>query len=131
MPPAWLSEMSTFTSSEIDTFLTMFANADRTPILIASDTLQNILIPVGVNNIYNDEKISVSPNPTANGLVTVTTGVQIIGSIDVYNQHGSRVAVNFKKSGNVWQVELPQVKGVYLLVIKTSKGKWIKKVLYI
>ncbi|MBK7965637.1 MAG: hypothetical protein IPK10_10370 [Bacteroidetes bacterium] len=50
LPPAFLDEMKTFSSAEIDTFLSMYANANKSPFLVKSDSLINILIPVGIGS---------------------------------------------------------------------------------
>ncbi|MBK9636269.1 MAG: hypothetical protein IPO63_00015 [Bacteroidetes bacterium] len=54
LPPAFLDEMKTFSSAEIDTFLSMYANANKTPILIKSDSLNNVLIPVGLRILFGE-----------------------------------------------------------------------------
>jgi hypothetical protein len=131
LPPNFLSEMSTFSSTYIDTFLTMFANADRTPVLIGRDTLQNILIPLAVNEAKQNQNIAIAPNPTTTGIVYISSGIDPIKEIEVYNLQGSKESIAFTNTNNAYQVILPSHKGVYFLVIKTAKGKWVKKILYL
>lgn len=131
LPPFFLSEMSTFSSAYIDTFLTMFANADRSPVLIARDTLQNIVIPLTVNDTKQKQNITIAPNPTTTGIVYISSGIDPIKEIEVYNLQGNKESIAFTNTNNAYQVTLPNHKGVYFLVIKTAKGKWVKKVLYL
>lgn len=130
LPPYFLTEMSTFSSTYIDTFLTMFANADRSPILIGRDTLQNINIPQSINENTIAATVTVAPNPTTTGIVYVTSNYPI-HQIDVYNLQGEKAVTHNTQTSAGYQVTLPPQTGVYLLVIKTPKGKCIKKVLYL
>jgi hypothetical protein len=130
VPPAWLNEMSTYSSAEIDTFLSMYSNADRTPVLIAGDTINNLLINTGLSEKEWLAEIKVSPNPTLTGKLWIKTGKQNILAIRVVNTRGM-VINSFFISGktNTFDFDLPASQAVYLIEIQTNRGTFTKKVL--
>lgn len=130
VPPGWLTEMSTFSSAEIDTFLTMYNNADKSPVLVGSDTLLNIVVPVGVETYFKKDKITVWPNPTFDNKVLITSNGASVSEITLFNQYGKKVFTQQKKINvSTTQIMLPKTKGIYHLSIKTSEGIISKKIL--
>ncbi len=74
--------------------------------------------------------VSFYPNPVTNGLLNVVTGSAKIYSVAMFNLNGKKVVfVNTKNSHNKIVVSTQGlVKGVYILEIRSEKGKTIKKV---
>ena len=50
LPPAWLQEMFSYSSAQIDSFKAMYQTADKRPILIASDSILNLTV-LNPNNL--------------------------------------------------------------------------------
>lgn len=132
VPPGWLSEMSTFTSAEIDTFLTMYNNADKSPVLVGQDTLLNVIVPVSVETYSNVSQLIISPNPTFDGKLMVSIQGSVILKVDLYNQKGAKISPISKKiKSNVVEVTLPKTKGIYYLSVQTPTGTISKKILHL
>lgn len=131
LPPAFLSEMSTFSSPEINTFLSMFNTANKEPVLVGQDTLLNI--STGLKEIpFAKENILVTPNPTSNGVITVANISGALQNLEVFDEKGKRILVVYHKvSRNNFEVRLPSAKGIYYLVIQTATQTVTKKVLRI
>jgi dsDNA-binding SOS-regulon protein len=133
VPPRWLDEMRTFSSAEIDTFLTMYDNADRSPVLVSNDTLQNILITTGIKNIKSNNTVTISPNPTNNGVIKITGINTTINkrNILVYNAGGQQVPTFFQVGNSSITLKLPEIEGIYYISILDGTIKHIKKVVYL
>jgi hypothetical protein len=128
VPPKWTDELLSYNSAEIDSFRTMFANADQTPLLIASDSIVNISLSVPKQQDPN--ALKVYPTVSADGKVTVeASSGMTIQQIDVYSsdgKHASSAAFRGKQSTCI--VLLPDEESVYLMKILTSKGVFYCKV---
>lgn len=133
VPPRWLDEMRTFSSAEIDTFLTMYDNADRSPVLVSNDTLQNILITTGIRNVKNNNSVTISPNPTNNGLIKITgiSATKNIRNIVVYNAGGQQVPTTIQYENAYILLKLPEIEGIYYISILDGASKHVKKVVYL
>lgn len=127
LPPKWLNPMLAESTPEIDTFRTMYENADLSPVLIASENLDSIYVEgLATNNIIDAKWLRVFPNPTNNGLINISKPSEIeISSIKIYDWSGRLI---HKTLGQSTQVQLPTDKNIYLLEIETSKGKVVRKV---
>lgn len=132
VPPGWLTEMSAWSSAEIDTFLQMYASADRSPVFVAGDTIQNLLISTGIASPMASDGISLFPNPTLTGKTTLKANGHSVRSVAIYTA-GGKVVSSFFVSGNLntFEIHLPDKAGVYFVKIITSRGTFLKKVLRI
>ena len=129
LPPDFVKEMFTFNSSEIDTFRRMFNDADRSPVLVVSDTIQNINVYTGIKDNSSYQKISVWPNPSKDGHVTIYGLTQNILSVKVYNLKGQLFDPNIKflKENNI-ELILPEISGIYLLKIITNNTNYTERI---
>ena len=127
VPPAWLSEMRGYSSAEIDTFLNMYDQADRTPFLIASDSVQTPAFTTGVaqNLILSD--LRLWPNPTSDGRITLS-GLHHEARIVVYDAGGRRVTIEENQTGNRRVILLPESKGIYYLVASLGDQRTLRKI---
>jgi hypothetical protein len=130
VPPTWLGEMRSLSAPEIQTFLSMYDNADHTPFLVADDTLQSVFIPLGERSGFAANKLSIFPNP-ANSLEPVLiTGAEKIMSIEVFQADGKKLKSTFvKKSNNTWELYIQQYQGIVFVSISTNKTKEIRKLI--
>jgi hypothetical protein len=132
VPPGWLSEMRNYSSAEIDTFLNMYDNADRSPILVSNDTLNNVLITTGIASPKNNSGISISPNPTNDGIVyikNISRGVNI--TVNIYNAAGQIVNAEVLLRNENAKVILPNKEGIYFISINEGKKRTTKKIVYL
>jgi hypothetical protein len=128
VPPKFLDEMFAFNSAEIDSFRTMFNNADQNPLLIASDSIVNIALKT--SQIQNENSIKVYPTISQDGKVFVEAGNgALIKGIVLYDMHGKKVSATRLLNGNsVFTVLLPASESVYFMKIETSGGIVYRKV---
>lgn len=130
LPPGWLNEMITFNSAEIDSFISMYANADKTPVLVAFDTLQNVINPVGLAQQAFEKALIILPNPVLDGKVTVKCSQFTVKSITVYDGAGKVVSVGKKAiSSQEFELTLPSSKGVWYIKVLTSEGSITRKII--
>ncbi|HNR20864.1 MAG TPA: T9SS type A sorting domain-containing protein [Bacteroidia bacterium] len=129
VPPSWLTEMAAFNTQPITDFMAMYNAADKTPVLIAKDTLQNLLINTSIQNANVAALIGIYPNPTSKGIIKITTRGITINQLKIYTTKGKLCSTLQTKPGyTINQAVLPKQSGIYLLQIETNKGTVIKKV---
>lgn len=127
LPPRFLDEMFSFSSAAIDTFRVMFEAADKSPVLVASDSLFNINLGTVIPDY--DELISIYPDPTSDGNITISLPSEFENpEIVVYNSLGQRVYQQ-KNNSSELQIQLPQQKGNYLVEIKHKNKFYTRKVI--
>ena len=127
LPPKWMAPMFEWSAPEIDSFKTMFEAADRAPILVAEQVLQDIFVtPVATKSKDIDAYVSISPSVTQDGWIFIKPlGNSSVHGIEVWNTNGQSVL----KSTNSTAVLLPDQKGFYLISVNTNRGRMVKKVL--
>jgi hypothetical protein len=128
LPPAFLAEMQNYSSAAIDTFLSMYNAANKTPMLVAADTLSNLLIPVGTDDRYLSDAVKIGPNPTADGLVYISNlapGTELT----VYSLSGQKISTTLRKNGKNHILQLPEETGVYYLVVRNGRNRSLHKIL--
>lgn len=129
VPPSWLTEMTTFSTQPINDFMAMYNAADKTPLLVAKDTLQNVLINTSVNNPDVANAISIYPNPSSKGIIKVVTKGVVVNKIKIYTTKGKLCSTLHAKRGtSVKEAILPNESGIYFLQFETNKGTVVKKV---
>ena len=128
LPPSWLDEMFSNHTAEIDTFRNMFNAADKTPVLVARDSIQNILINTGLSHAEASNGIEVYPSFTQNGKVTISGVALKQAVITVYNEHGECVIKKRKGLENKTEIELPDVSGIYFIHISSSQFTITRKI---
>jgi hypothetical protein len=126
LPPAFLSEMMNFSSAEIDTFLSMYANANKSPFLVKSDSLINVFIPVGIDQALFNE-VSIGPNPNSEGVVYIH-GLPAQTDISLFTPSGQRISCTLQRTDKHVKLILPPTRGVYYLVLSKNGQKTIKKI---
>ncbi|MFL5763505.1 MAG: T9SS type A sorting domain-containing protein [Bacteroidia bacterium] len=130
VPPKWVDNMFTYTTPEITTFQSMYNTTDQSPVLIAIDSINNVLVPTSIASFTSGDQIAVWPTVSSEGHVNVASdGPELIRSIDVLNSEGKLVSsvYNTAFQGSI-SVELPAPKGIYYLRVRTDKKIVVKKV---
>ncbi len=130
VPPAWLNEMSGYSSPEIDSFLVMYTNADRSPLAIAGDTLSGILISTDIPDTREPAPILLFPNPNHTGRIQGIISQKDVTGITLYNSQGKVISSRYEwKKATIFEMELPVNPGIYYLRINTRTGIHLKKVI--
>ena len=127
IPPGWLNEMQNYSSPEIDSFLTMYNAADRSPFLVAEDSIDNIAIPVG-NEELDRQVLGIHPNPTYDGKVLISGLSEKSYTCEVYNVSGALVRKMLVSKHNP-AVILPETKGIYYLVFRNGQNQTLHKII--
>lgn len=128
IPPSWLSEMFSISTPAIDDFKAMYLNESNLPILIASDSVLNLVTNSRMIELLST--IKLFPNPSSDGWFAVqSTDVEVKG-ITVYDLTGREVVIEKQfLQKNITLVKIPFVQGTYIVKIKTFKGEITKKVI--
>ncbi|MFT6320645.1 MAG: hypothetical protein ACJAT4_001572 [Granulosicoccus sp.] len=128
LPPKWMNPMLAESTPEIDTFRTMYENADLSPVLISTETMDSIFVQgVGTKNIVVANWLKIFPNPTSDGWVSISKPADVdIIVIKIYDFTGRLVQ---EVKNGFGQVRLPEHGGLFLLEIETERGRVVRKVL--
>jgi hypothetical protein len=130
VPPEWLQEMFSYSSTPIDDFKTMFDNADKTPVLIGSDSLINLSI--GMQVVTEKElNIFASPTITSDGWVNIKgADVKKVKTLQLHNMAGQLLkSLKPEKTGDDILIRLPETQGIYLIsLFVDGRRKTIKVV---
>lgn len=120
-PESWLHEMFEYAEmdEDIQRFKSMYYNANRTPVLIASDSIQ---LSVTSTSELQKEKYRIYPNPSGGKIYieSVTTD----GTFSVLNASGQLVKKGFINR-NKSHIDLDLPSGNYFLVFQLSDGQKI------
>ncbi|MBL0341570.1 MAG: T9SS type A sorting domain-containing protein [Bacteroidetes bacterium] len=131
VPPKWLDEMFTLSTGPIDTFAVMYQNADKTPILVASDSLTDLLS--SLNNISsNSYTINIWPTLTNDGVINIwsKSDWNDILLIEIYNFDGKKITtINPSKNTRKIAATLPSIKGTYFIKVQTKYKTIARKVI--
>ncbi|MBL7775902.1 MAG: hypothetical protein JNK89_07850, partial [Saprospiraceae bacterium] len=125
LPPKWMAPMFAFSSPEIDSFRLMFNAADRSPVLVASAVLENVLVsPVSAPEAGWAGAVRVWPSMSADGRVWVELpeGV-VLKKLRVWSAGG-----RLEREQTRLPVELPEQKGAYFIEILTDRGAVVRRV---
>ena len=126
LPPRFTKEMFSYSTPEIDTFRTMYDNANKLPVLVTSDTLSQLSIITDVSNVSKPE-FSVYPNPSANGMFYIGLKGGITGTAKVWTSTGNLFHEQVI-SGNT-PIELNVESGVYLLELESNGIRSVNRIL--
>jgi Cytochrome c554 and c-prime len=128
VPAAWLTEMFSYNSTQIDTFQSMFANADHTPKLVAEVIFQNTI--TAADQQQGHPEISIYPNPSRDGHLQITGWKpQTLIAAHVYDLSGKEVLSAIPAAQFTGTIDLPR-RGVFLLVLETTQGNVVRKVVW-
>lgn len=127
LPPRWLAPMFATQTDEIDTFKSMFDANDNEPIYMIRDTIANLLVNTSSTDQLIEQLITVFPNPTLDGRVTLYSD-KAIKEIRCTNNAGLSLPLFI----NGEKTTLPDAAGTYYLHITFNDDtQVIKKVIRI
>ena len=124
--PAWNAEMFAFQSARIDSFRTMLAESDGSPILVAADSVA--LGPLGVTQ-RPAERLVVLPNPTMDGLVEIRQNAEdLVEYMALFDVRGNLIDARPERRANGWRLRLPDTPGVYFVHLRVNGAAVLQRV---
>lgn len=118
VPPKWNKELFSNSSNEIDLFKGLLNEADRSPVLVAQDTVWVDPVVASNESASASKRALVSPVPSENGFVNLT--VPLPCTVTIYTLDGQQSGNRLSFSPGTYQLSLPQ--GVSLIVIAYGNG---------
>ncbi|HYV91912.1 MAG TPA: T9SS type A sorting domain-containing protein [Chitinophagales bacterium] len=129
VPPRWVKEMFTYSSAEIDTFKSMYYAADQTPIMVAHDSIPDIVLPTGISNFTSEKSLRILNSLTSHSVMIENKGKLMIYAVKVFESNGTlRYNLSINSEASAVPLQLPQKTGIYLIEIKTNEGNFVFKV---
>lgn len=134
IPPAFLNEMRSLSTSHIDRFLGMYDAADKRPFLVTADTLKEFIIPQAplpnaVNWGMPLQGFELSPNPTRDGFVELKGPLLAGTRLSIYSSSFALVSTfQIAEPLRERMLELPPSPGFYFLVIEQNKQRRLIKI---
>ncbi|HEU4718834.1 MAG TPA: T9SS type A sorting domain-containing protein [Bacteroidia bacterium] len=127
VPAKWLTEMFSYNTAPINSFHTMYDNADHTPMLVAEQIMTNTI--TGTSSQNGLPGITCYPNPVTDGTVHFSgyagSGLQ---EVRVYDLSGKEVLPAIPGNEFDGTLVLPG-RGVYLVSFRTARGTVVKKII--
>jgi hypothetical protein len=118
-PPKWMIEMFNETTPEIETFRSMFAAADRAPVLVRSAEIVVDPIISGVKNQHQTTFVKLYPTLSSNGRLFVESSQ--VHDVKVFDLKGRQIELLRNKAGN-YELSLTG-RGVFLVQFKGRDGR--------
>ncbi|HUM45669.1 MAG TPA: hypothetical protein PLD84_02000, partial [Chitinophagales bacterium] len=128
VPPRYVEDIFTYSSTSIDAFKNMYLEADRTPILLSSTQLQTPVI-LSVNDFSLPGSLKLINTLSRSGMVELQNNTHlVIDAIKVFETNGTlRSSLNLHDNSTTIPVELPANEGVYIIEVITSTGRFVFK----
>lgn len=118
IPPEWLTELSSLSTADIDTFLSMYNQVDNTPILVA----ENMYGTVGVED-KEELDFAVYPNPVrASNEVNIKWDKPFVGWMYWTNDKGSVLYKVHIDDLSESRIPTPSYAGKYYLTAQSESG---------
>jgi hypothetical protein len=128
VPPKWLDEMFTFNSAEIDTFRNMYTGADKSPVLVGSDSITEVLTSISSATAMD---LKVFPTLTQDGLIFIELpNHDNIIRIEAVDASGKKFILrSMGENGKKTKYQLPSASGLYFIRVETKLGSKTVRVL--
>lgn len=127
VPPGYLTEMFSHTSSEIDLFKDMYNAAEKEPVLMAERMIQGIAL--GIQNTTQTTP-TIWPDPTSDGWINIRWKDTQADEVVVMNLNGQILAIYHVEQGlPTIRIQLPETSGIYLIDVRAGGRRSIQKVI--
>jgi len=100
----------------------LLGSGGAAPITFSSNEYLTYCNPNAIDEMINGSGLTILPNPTMDGVLKLEYK-GVIKSVDVFNSVGQKLNVVFDGA----KLTLPAEKGVYILTIKDSSGKFMNR----
>ena len=117
-PPRWMQEMFAYNSAEIDSFRTMYEEADGSPVLVRE--VQFTDLSVGIDGV-EELGVRIFPNPVQDGVLRIRDLDARVVEVAVFDARGGLVAREELRGRRSWDLQLPGA-GTYLVSFTTRDG---------
>ncbi len=124
-PPRWMEEMFEYSTPEIDSFRTMYEDADGSPVLIQEAAITDLSVEV---DDLQELGVRIFPNPVRDGLLRIEGINTRVEAIEVYDLRGAAVARWVPAGGHQWLVRLPRTAATYVVVVRTASRTFVERV---
>ncbi len=123
VPPGWNAEMFSHSGARIDAFRDMLDASDKSPTVVASDSL--VVGPTGVPDAPS-QQVRLFPNPSEDGWVTVSAAGRctVLGVLDA---SGAVVQATIAPAANHTRVQLPEAVGLYFIRVRVGGVEVLKR----
>lgn len=129
VPPRWVQDMFTYSSEAIDTFESMYDAADQSPLMIAHDSLMNIVLPTLVSNLSVEKSLRLLNSLDPYAISIENKAGMMIYDVTIFEMKGTlRSIMPINRNVPTIPVKLPDQSGIYLIRIKTNEGNFVFKV---
>ena len=128
LPPRWMAPILAESTPEIDFFRDLFEASDKSTVIVAEETLENVFVTGGTNTRETSlpaHLIEVFPNPSSGAMQLRADPLLQVTQITLFDVKGRPV---WRFSGKTDRIILPG-KGVFFLQVKTSSGVWTGKIM--
>jgi len=130
VPQKWVDEMFSISTGPIDTFKVMYQNADKTPIVVATDSLTDVLSS-NLGSQQTKNSILIWPTVSSDGFVNIQLNQRPTASpfYEIFNSEGRKTAnglLNYGTSKTI--ISLPLTKGIYYLRVRSGNKSVVKKI---
>lgn len=118
-PPKWMKEMFDHSTPEIDAFREMFADTDRSPVLMDTDSIFAEAISNDIETINYSPFVKLYPIPSIDGQITIES--EQTHELRVFNTQGQLVLIVEWNRGQ-YEVGVTN-KGVFIFQFTNDKGQ--------
>ncbi len=125
VPPRWNEEMFAYNTAEIDSFRTMYEEADGTPVLVREELLTDISVAI---DDLAETTLRIFPNPVRDGLLRIGGMDGRVNMIEVHDIRGALVARFHPGGESTWQMRLPEGAGTYMVVVEAGGKRFTQRV---
>lgn len=127
VPPGYLTEMFSHTSSEIDLFKDMYNAADKEPVLMVERMIQGIAL--GIQNTIQTIP-TIWPDPTSDGWINIQWKDIQADEVVVMNLNGQILAIYHIEQGiSTIRIQLPEASGIYLIDVRARGKRSVQKII--
>ncbi len=129
IPPRWFSEMFNLNSQPINDFKSMYQAADKTPVLVASDELDSVVVVSSYRELKADEYLLFPVPVTGSQVFIKSVSNNAVSRIEMWDAAGRKVSdQQFDGASIGCYVNMPASRGVYFLKIYSGNRFTVKKV---
>jgi hypothetical protein len=90
---------------------------------------QIVMLDLGISDELNDFNIKISPNPTnQNCIIMLSEKYKYIG-LRLISLSGQKIWDQLRYDSDIFEIEIPEPKGVYFLEIEADKNKRVLKII--
>jgi hypothetical protein len=128
LPPGFLTEMFSYSSAAIDTFQSMFNGADKSPFLVAEDSVMGVALGAQIPDL--DDLIKVGPSPTSDGVVNIYLPWSVSAfKVSLYEITGRFISTKVHTDQlTTYKSELPQTRGTYIMDLVFDGKHVVRKI---